>query len=168
MVKTKRCQLHPPSAARRGSVVVRSFPRRPPYGLVSLAADAGSSRLPAHFPDLRNQYPQQPPFPPQGQPPYPQQPPQGMPPQMMGFDHTLVTTAFELPGVKVARNFGLVRGSNFGVKPASRLVVGGTDLGERRSANSGPTRNRHCGALAVPRDHAMSKQLISTHSVATR
>ncbi len=28
----------------------------------------------------------------------------------MGFDHTLVTAAFELPGQTIVRNFGMVRG----------------------------------------------------------
>ena len=53
-------------------------------------------------------------------PQYPQQPPQGMPPQATAFDHTLVTTAFELPAVTIARNFGLVRG----IIVRSRSIVG--------------------------------------------
>ena len=40
--------------------------------------------------------------------------------QQGGFDHTLVTSAFELPGYTVVRNFGLVRG----IIVRSRSVVG--------------------------------------------
>ena len=55
-----------------------------------------------------------------GQPPHYQQPQGQMPPQPLPFDHTLVTTAFELPSVKIARNFGLVRG----IIVRSRSIVG--------------------------------------------
>jgi uncharacterized protein YbjQ (UPF0145 family) len=64
-----------------------------------------------------------PPPPPQGypqQPGYPpQQPPQGYPQQPLGgyapvatapMDHSLVTTAFTLPGYKITGTYGLVRG----------------------------------------------------------
>lgn len=72
---------------------------------------------------------QQPPqygqYPQQGQYTQPQQPgyeQQQMPPQnqMMPFDHGLVTSAFELPGMTVVRNFGIVRG----IIVRSRSVVG--------------------------------------------
>ncbi|MBF6589844.1 MAG: YbjQ family protein, partial [Ktedonobacterales bacterium] len=49
---------------------------------------------------------------PQRAPQYAQQP--------GGFDHALVTSAFELPGYTIARNFGLVRG----IIVRSRSVVG--------------------------------------------
>lgn len=53
------------------------------------------------------------------QQPYPQQP-QQYAPQQQGFDHSLVTSAFELPGFTVVRNYGLVRG----IIVRSRSVVG--------------------------------------------
>lgn len=40
--------------------------------------------------------------------------------QAMSFDHALVTSAFELPGFDVVRNYGLVRG----IIVRSRSVVG--------------------------------------------
>ncbi|HEX8035330.1 MAG TPA: YbjQ family protein [Ktedonobacterales bacterium] len=55
----------------------------------------------------QQQYPQQP-----GQQPYPQQP--------VPFNHALVTSAFELPGVTIVRNYGIVRG----IIVRSRSVVG--------------------------------------------
>ena len=42
------------------------------------------------------------------------------PAQSLAFDHTQVTTAFELPSVRIARNFGLVRG----IIVRSRSIVG--------------------------------------------
>ena len=61
---------------------------------------------------MNQQYPQQ------GQP----MPQQGQMPsgQSLAFDHAQVTTAFELPGVRIARNFGLVRG----IIVRSRSIVG--------------------------------------------
>jgi uncharacterized protein YbjQ (UPF0145 family) len=41
-------------------------------------------------------------------------------PRTGGFDHTLVTGAFELPGYSAARNFGIVRG----IIVRSRSIVG--------------------------------------------
>jgi uncharacterized protein YbjQ (UPF0145 family) len=71
------------------------------------------------------QYPQQP-----GQPqyvqysqqPYPQQPGQQQyaQPPTPSFDHSLVTSAFELPAHTIVRNYGLVRG----IIVRSRSVVG--------------------------------------------
>ena len=43
----------------------------------------------------------------------------------MAFDHSLVTTALELPGYKVAKNFGLVRG----IVVRSRSVFGNIGAG---------------------------------------
>jgi uncharacterized protein YbjQ (UPF0145 family) len=40
--------------------------------------------------------------------------------QPLAFDHALVTTAFELPGYTIVRNFGLVRG----IIVRSRSIVG--------------------------------------------
>jgi uncharacterized protein YbjQ (UPF0145 family) len=40
--------------------------------------------------------------------------------QQGGFDHSLVTSAFELPGYSIVRNYGLVRG----IIVRSRSVVG--------------------------------------------
>lgn len=51
--------------------------------------------------------------------PYPQ-PGQYTPGQPVPFDHSLVTSAFELPGRRVVGNFGLVRG----IIVRSRSVVG--------------------------------------------
>jgi uncharacterized protein YbjQ (UPF0145 family) len=48
---------------------------------------------------------------------YPQQAQVG---QMAPFDHALVTTALELPGMKVVRNLGVVRG----IIVRSRSIVG--------------------------------------------
>lgn len=50
--------------------------------------------------------------------PNPQQRPQGG--QSVAFDHSLVTSAFELPAHTVVRNYGLVRG----IIVRSRSVVG--------------------------------------------
>lgn len=101
------------------------------------------------YPQGQPQYPQQygqqaypqAPYPPQGygQPQYqqqyaqgPQYPQQQMPPEYQAqqqnqpptpqtpFDHSLVTTAFDLPGVKTVRNFGVVRG----IIVRSRSIVG--------------------------------------------
>jgi uncharacterized protein YbjQ (UPF0145 family) len=100
------------------------------------------------------QYPQQP-MPPdyqaqqQNQPPAPQAP----------FDHSLVTTAFELPGVKIARNFGVVRGiivrsrsivGNIGA--AFQSMAGGnitlyTELCERARRDAYELMIRHASAL---------------------
>lgn len=41
-------------------------------------------------------------------------------PTVTGLDHSLVTTAFELPGYTIVRNYGLVRG----IVVRSRSVVG--------------------------------------------
>jgi uncharacterized protein YbjQ (UPF0145 family) len=54
---------------------------------------------------------------PQGQQPYQQQYAQ---PQAPAFDHSLVTSAFELPTHTIVRNYGLVRG----IIVRSRSVVG--------------------------------------------
>ncbi|MGH2515592.1 MAG: YbjQ family protein [Ktedonobacterales bacterium] len=43
-----------------------------------------------------------------------------MPQQAVPFNHALVTSAFELPGVTIARNYGIVRG----IIVRSRSVVG--------------------------------------------
>ena len=59
---------------------------------------------------MNPQYPQQ----------YPQQPAQQYQQQPMPFNHALVTSAFELPGVTIVRNFGIVRG----IIVRSRSVVG--------------------------------------------
>jgi uncharacterized protein YbjQ (UPF0145 family) len=71
--------------------------------------------------------PQYPPAP--GYPP-PQQTPQaqrgGMPP----FDHSLVTSAFELPGHTIVRNFGLVRG----IIVRSRSIFGSIGAGFQQLA----------------------------------
>jgi uncharacterized protein YbjQ (UPF0145 family) len=40
--------------------------------------------------------------------------------QTVSFDHSLVTSAFELPGLEVVRNYGLVRG----IIVRSRSIVG--------------------------------------------
>ncbi|MGZ3598959.1 MAG: YbjQ family protein [Ktedonobacterales bacterium] len=60
---------------------------------------------------MNPQYPQQQ-YPQQAAQPYPQQP--------MPFNHALVTSAFELPGVTIVRNYGIVRG----IIVRSRSVVG--------------------------------------------
>ena len=56
------------------------------------------------------------------QPPqYSQYPQQGQRQnQMLTFDHALVTSAFELPGMSIVRNYGIVRG----IIVRSRSVVG--------------------------------------------
>ncbi len=59
---------------------------------------------------MNPQYPQQ--YPQQAAQPYPQQP--------IPFNHALVTSAFELPGVTIVRNYGIVRG----IIVRSRSVVG--------------------------------------------
>lgn len=68
-------------------------------------------------PPQYGQYPQQ-----TQQPPRPGYEQQQMPApnQMLPFDHALVTSAFELPGMTVVRNFGIVRG----IIVRSRSVVG--------------------------------------------
>ena len=58
---------------------------------------------------------------PQGQYPQYQQPPQGAP----AFDHSLVTSAFELPGHTIVRNYGIVRG----IIVRSRSLVGNIGAG---------------------------------------
>src|SRR5215813_441729 len=50
---------------------------------------------------------------------------QQMPQQQAPFDHTLVTSAFELPGHTVVRNYGLVRG----IIVRSRSVLGNIAAG---------------------------------------
>lgn len=61
------------------------------------------------------------PQPPSQMPPDYQAQQQGQPPaSQTSFDHSLVTTAFDLPGVKVVRNFGVVRG----IIVRSRSIVG--------------------------------------------
>src|SRR5262249_23001759 len=50
---------------------------------------------------------------------------QQMPQQIVQFDHALVTSAFELPGHTVVRNFGLVRG----IIGLSRSVLGNIAAG---------------------------------------
>ncbi|MGZ3638113.1 MAG: YbjQ family protein [Ktedonobacterales bacterium] len=60
---------------------------------------------------MNPQYPQQQ-YPQQAAQPYPQQP--------MPFNHALVTSAFERPGVTIVRNYGIVRG----IIVRSRSVVG--------------------------------------------
>lgn len=40
--------------------------------------------------------------------------------QAVSFDHSLVTSAFELPGLEIVRNYGLVRG----IIVRSRSIVG--------------------------------------------
>jgi uncharacterized protein YbjQ (UPF0145 family) len=50
----------------------------------------------------------------------------GMPP----FDHTLVTSAFELPGYTIVRNFGLVRG----IIVRSRSIFGSIGAGFQQLA----------------------------------
>lgn len=72
-------------------------------------------------------YPQQYQAAPQQQPPQQQtgrgaQPPA---PQVANFDHTLVTTAFELPNHAVVRNYGVVRG----IMVRSNSVVGSFGAG---------------------------------------
>jgi uncharacterized protein YbjQ (UPF0145 family) len=56
----------------------------------------------------------------QYQQPYPQQPGQPGQQQTFNFDHSLVTSAFELPAHTIVRNYGLVRG----IIVRSRSVVG--------------------------------------------
>lgn len=50
---------------------------------------------------------------------------QQMPQQQVSFDHSLVTSAFELPGHTVVRNYGLVRG----IIVRSRSVLGNIAAG---------------------------------------
>lgn len=58
------------------------------------------------------------------QPMAPQYPQQAVP-QPMPFNHALVTSAFELPGVTIVRNYGIVRG----IIVRSRSVVGNIGAG---------------------------------------
>jgi uncharacterized protein YbjQ (UPF0145 family) len=50
---------------------------------------------------------------------------QQMPQQVVQFDHALVTSAFELPGHTIVRNYGLVRG----IIVRSRSVLGNIAAG---------------------------------------
>ena len=79
----------------------------------------------------------------------------------MAFDHSLVTTALELPGYKVAKNFGIVRGivvrsrSVFGSIGASlQQLVGGnitlyTELCEKVRMDAYELMIRHADALGA-------------------
>ena len=61
-------------------------------------------------------------------PPYQQQPggtPATAPQRGAGFDHSLVTGAFELPNHSIARNYGIVRG----IVVRSRSIVGSIGAG---------------------------------------
>ena len=66
------------------------------------------------------QYGQQPGAAQYGQAPQYAQPQQAMQQQAVPFNHALVTSAFELPGVTIVRNYGIVRG----IIVRSRSVVG--------------------------------------------
>jgi uncharacterized protein YbjQ (UPF0145 family) len=101
----------------------------------------------------------QPPYSPApGYPPAPQaQQYGGMPP----FDHSLVTSAFELPGYTVVRNFGLVRGiivrsrSVFGsIGAGFQQLVGGnislyTELSERARTDAYEIMIRHAAQVGA-------------------
>jgi uncharacterized protein YbjQ (UPF0145 family) len=93
-----------------------------------------------------------------GYPPAPQaQQYGGMPP----FDHSLVTSAFELPGYTVVRNFGLVRGiivrsrSVFGsIGAGFQQLVGGnislyTELCERARTDAYEIMIRHAAQVGA-------------------
>jgi uncharacterized protein YbjQ (UPF0145 family) len=79
----------------------------------------------------------------------------------MAFDHSLVTTALELPGYKVAKNFGIVRGivvrsrSIFGSMGASlQQLVGGnitlyTELCEKVRMESYELMIRHADQIGA-------------------
>lgn len=58
------------------------------------------------------------------QPMAPQYPQQGVP-QPLPFNHALVTSAFELPGMNIVRNYGIVRG----IIVRSRSLVGNIGAG---------------------------------------
>lgn len=61
-------------------------------------------------------------------PPYQQQPggaPTAAPQRAGGFDHSLVTGAFELPAHTITRNYGIVRG----IVVRSRSIVGSIGAG---------------------------------------
>lgn len=124
-------------------------PQQPPYGQQQYAAPP---------------YGQQPP-----QPPFPQQPPQQQPargkpgvhPAVANFDHSLVTTAFDLPGYTVTRNYGLVRGiivrsrSILGSIGASfQTIAGGnislyTELCERARTDAYETMIQHAAQIGA-------------------
>jgi uncharacterized protein YbjQ (UPF0145 family) len=79
----------------------------------------------------------------------------------MAFDHSLVTTALELPGYKVTKNFGIVRGivvrsrSVFGSIGASlQQIVGGnitlyTELCEKVRLESYELMIRHAEQIGA-------------------
>lgn len=113
-------------------------------------------------PQYPPQYAQGPQFPQQPMPPDYQSQQQYQPPaQQPPFDHSQVTTAFELPGVKVARNFGVVRGiivrsrsivGNIGA--AFQSMAGGnitlyTELCERARRDAYELMIRHASALGA-------------------
>ncbi|HLY31647.1 MAG TPA: YbjQ family protein [Ktedonobacterales bacterium] len=84
------------------------------------------------YPPQQPPYPQGPQYPQPPQPPQrPQQPPQQgqrQAPQVnpvANFDHSLVTTALELPAHTIVRNYGMVRG----IMVRSRSVVGNIGAG---------------------------------------
>jgi uncharacterized protein YbjQ (UPF0145 family) len=77
-------------------------------------------------PQYSQQAPQYPPPPPGYAPQPPQRGNAGMPP----FDHSLVTSAFELPGYTIVRNFGLVRG----IIVRSRSIFGSIGAGFQQLA----------------------------------
>ena len=107
-------------------------------------------------PQYGQQGPQYPP--PPGYPPAPQgQQYVGMPP----FDHSLVTSAFELPGYTIVRNYGLVRGiivrsrSVFGsIGAGFQQLVGGnislyTELCERARTDAYEIMIRHAAQVGA-------------------
>lgn len=115
--------------------------------------------------DPQGNPPQVPPNQLQGNPPPPPQAPRGPQragqPQLPPFDHSLVTTALELPAYTIVRNFGLVRGiivrsrSVFGQIGASfQQMVGGnitlmTELAERTRQDAYEIMIQHAGMLGA-------------------
>ena len=81
--------------------------------------------------------------------------------QTVAFDHSLVTSAFELPGFEVVRNYGLVRGiivrsrsivGNIGA--AFQQIAGGnisiyTELCERARSDAYELMIRHAAELGA-------------------
>jgi uncharacterized protein YbjQ (UPF0145 family) len=112
-------------------------------------------------PQYSQQGPQYPP--PQAYPTTPQPQQRGIPPNapMPPFDHSLVTSAFELPGQIIVRNYGLVRGiivrsrSVFGsIGAGFQQLVGGnislyTELCERARTDAYEIMIRHAAQVGA-------------------
>src|SRR3954447_8499831 len=101
--------------------------------------------------------------PPPGYPPAPQPQQRGAGPKggMPPFDHSLVTSAFELPGYSIVRNYGLVRGiivrarSIFGsIGAGFQQLAGGnislyTELCERARTDAYEIMIRHAAQVGA-------------------